>query len=165
MKGWAIFKYSREIRYALFVLTIFLIIATIKVYVNNINIDNSIKERVLEQIDYKQRESFEKNFYIPYMSWNYAKFFFSHENNVTFSGENVIKFTQLDQFKSMTWESVWSWTQLTWANIKYWTWSILEKIFKEEEDIINITKPTDSWKHFLTKKYEKFLESIYSNQD
>lgn len=158
MKSLEFFRYSREVRYALFVLTIFLIIATIKVYVNNINIDNSINERIFEQVDYKQKEHFQKNFYIPYLSWYYWKYFISHENNITFSWENIIKFTQLDK------QQIGSWVVLTWnknltwnSSIQIWTWDILKHILNEE-NIVNISNPSDSWNHFLKNRYAKFLE-------
>ncbi|MFZ5341936.1 MAG: hypothetical protein ACOZBL_05430 [Patescibacteria group bacterium] len=45
-----------------------MVIATVKVYVNNINIDNSILDNIKQQVYYKDKEAFEKNFYLKYLS-------------------------------------------------------------------------------------------------
>lgn len=147
------FKYSRELRYVLFFVTAFLVIATVKVYVNNINIDNSILDNVKQQKYYKEREAFENNFYLKYLSWDQSLFFFSHENNVIFSWENIVKFTDLEKNKSNSMFWFQTWVEDTTTGSYSLSWTLVEQIMSKEK-IINITMPQDSWKYFLYKKYE-----------
>lgn len=87
-------KYNFQIKYGLLIVTIFSMIAAIRVYINYLNVEISIentKNTVLktqEEIDYLT------NFYEPYLQSSDAQKFFAHENNILLTGEVIIKFTK-----------------------------------------------------------------------
>jgi len=119
-------------------------IFSIKVYLNNFNIEHTISD-TKQEIDNQYNEYyFKTNFYIPYLSWDYAKFFVKHENNILDQWEYIIKFTQEDLEKIEN-------------NIVTWT-NNLE--IKNDESIINISNPKDAWKYFLKNKFSKIVSNF-----
>lgn len=119
-------------------------IFSIKVYLNNFNIEHTILE-TKQEIDQQYNEYyFKTNFYIPYLSWDYAKFFVKHENNILDQWEYIIKFTQ---------------QELETVQNQIETGSNIAQVSIEEE-MINISNPKDAWKYFLKNKFSKIVTNF-----
>lgn len=130
-------KYSRPIRYILFIFSLIFLVFTIKVVLNLSEIDKRIYQIKNENLDFQEKDSFMKYYYESYLSGNYIKFFRSHENSTIFSGEKIVKFSQSENMEMIE-ES-----------------QEIEKI-REKEKVLDITKPKDSWDYFIKDKWEKF---------
>ncbi len=140
-------KYSRHIRYFLFFLTLILMITSVKVYLNDSYIDKSIKEEVHEEKDLIEKNDFENNFYLNYLSGNdwwlkYADFFIRHDNRVTLDQEQIIEFSTFEN------------NNMTGSNPAY-TGSI-----DPDQEIIEINEPKDAWDYFLWLKVESFKNNF-----
>lgn len=137
-------KYSRHIRYILFFLTIILMVTSIKVYLNDSNIAKSIQEELEEEQDLQQKNYFEKNFYLTYLSWSdwwikYADFFMRHDNRVVKDQEQIIEFSIFEEWI------------LTGNTTTWWA---------SQEEIIEINDPKDAWNYFLWLKIKKFNTNL-----
>ena len=131
--------YSRIIRYVLFFLTLILLIFTVKVYLNDFNLWNSISDEEKNQKDIDTQNSFEKNFYKRYLESNDSPFFMAHDNFIANKDnwEYIIKFeTQEDAPAD-------------------------NKVTQETHDtsdefVLNITNPKDAWNYYLWVKRKRF---------
>ncbi len=132
MKRSKSFKYSRETRYLLFFLTLFFMIFTVKVYINNFNIESSIDNIKLQVQNYKEKTAFLEKFYKNYLSWDKSNFFSYHEENIPLSNEYIVKFKEKEASKSEKSEE------------------------KEKKDIVNVSDPKDAWRYFLKNKLTYF---------
>ncbi len=131
----SLIKYNRYIRYSLFFITLFWLIASIKVYLNNFSIDKNINETIHQTKDYESKTEFEKKFYKNYLSWDYSNFFMSHENDILFSWEVIIKLIDNNEL----------------------SWNISDNVeqIQKKDDIMDISDPKESWKYFINSKLEK----------
>lgn len=143
MKYYEFLKYSRYIRYGVFWLTMFLMIFSVKIYLNNFSIESNISHiKTDTQLEYQQLY-FKDNFYKWYLTGSFWKFFMQHENNITLPWELVIRFSKEDLAKTQQ-------TQ---------TWAALDNV-EAKEKIINITEPKEAWKYFLSEKLSKIKETF-----
>lgn len=132
-------KHSRYIRYGLFIVTLFVMIASIKVYLNNFSIELNINETKSEIVDFEQKTLFKDKFYAKYLSelsWFNAEFFTKHEKNILLPWEKVIKLIDIDAVRRQQEQEA------------------LLKNARKKEEIIDITNPKDAWMYFIKMKIE-----------
>jgi len=76
-------------------------IMSIRTYLNFVAIEDAIRlvelrtDKTQEEIDYVHK------FLLPYLSSEYSEYFLSHENNVLFRWERIIRFETLSQRKEI----------------------------------------------------------------
>lgn len=130
-------KYSRIIRYFIIFVCIFISISLIKIYFNNLSIENNINS-LKNDIKYLENEKdFYNNFYLNYLSSDFVVFFKSHESNILLSWEKRIV-----------------------LDLKSLTWLNLESINEKKTDLETkwfetIESPSKSWHMFLEDKIKK----------
>lgn len=79
-------------RYGIFFLTLFFMISSIKAYMNNKNIDNSITQVKENIANIQEKNTYLDNFYKPYLASPYAGYFYGHENGILYASEKNVHF-------------------------------------------------------------------------
>ncbi|UFX82570.1 hypothetical protein [Candidatus Absconditicoccus praedator] len=135
-------KNSRQIRYVLFFLTLFMMIFTIRTYLNHFEIETSIQQTKDEIERVEKETAFMENFKVNYLDSDYGKYFMAHESSITTPDETVVR---IRDKKLPTEEEL-----------------QLQQI-RQEEEVTEIVDPRESWQHFLQARFSKFLEEINLN--
>jgi len=93
-------------KYWFLFLNIFAMILAIKVYVNYLSIEDTINNTIVDRENKMQELAFTQNFMINYEKSDYARYFLSHENNMLWSNEYIIKFEEMTQKSNVvTWKN------------------------------------------------------------
>ena len=129
-----ILTHPNRVKYGLILVNIFLILMSVRIYINYITIEDAIKETI-QQTEYKQLElAFTENFLLNYEQSEYAQYFLQHENNILGRWEFIVKFEALPE-KNQEDDN-----------------GIAVSQYDQKQ---YIKTPQDSWKHFMEGKLSK----------
>ncbi len=128
----ALLKNSRQIRYIIFFITVFMIISAVRVYISHFETVESIQQTSDDIEFYEEKIAFMEKFELPYLESDYSKKFIAHEANITRADQKIIKF-KYEQIKDTEKQEQISQTQAT-------------------EEIKRITTPQQAWRHFIQSK-------------
>lgn len=96
-KSWHFSRFVQQhyhrLAYFLVAVLVIVMVGGIKEFVNFATIEQNTQAEILEQEYRREKIAFEKEFLIPYLWSETAKFFFLHENGVLFEEEYFIVFS------------------------------------------------------------------------
>lgn len=95
-------------KYGLGIVTLFMMIISIKTYLNYLAIETSIENVNNQTLQVTQRKNYEENFLIAYEQSEYAKYFLLHENNILLPWEFIIRFEHQKNTQTLSWEVLWN---------------------------------------------------------
>jgi hypothetical protein len=80
-------------RYGIFFLTLFFALSGIQAYMNHKNIIASISDVRHNIHTMQENNAYIQNFYLTYLSSDFAPYFYGHENGLLYENEQAIRFT------------------------------------------------------------------------
>lgn len=121
-------------RYLIFFLTLFFVLYWVQAYLNKQNMVIAIQEIQEEIDDTKNEATFIKNFEIPYLASEWAKYYLWHENGQIYDWEWVVRLRNRDKLSD---------DQLP---------NDILALQEKEEDVIIISSPEESRYYFIYDK-------------
>lgn len=115
-------------------------VSAIKVYLNNFWIESNINSTISDEKDFTLNRLFNEKFYINYLELNISKYFKSHENNIIWENELIVRLVDLSTESPILLRDE---DKKKIDEIKY------------NQDIYDISEPNDSWIYFIKQKFEK----------
>jgi len=82
------------LKYGLAMLSVFVMIISVRTYINYLNIEVSIENVNQETQRIYDKIAFDKNFLIPYENSEHSDFFILHENSILLGNEYIIRFQE-----------------------------------------------------------------------
>lgn len=135
--------YSRFIRYWLFVLTLFVMVASIQVYINESAITNNINQTIAQRVNTVNENSYDMKYYSKYLEQysGFASTMKRRQSGLVWADEYIIKFYDLDQ------------------QVELINTNKIDEV-KKQESLVDLTQPQAAWTHFLSAKRD-FLKKEF----
>lgn len=90
-----VLRYPSQLKYGLIFINIFVILMSVRMYINYVSIEDAIQDTINQSAQWKLELAYSENFLINYEKSQYAKYFLQHKNNILSRWEFIVRFEQI----------------------------------------------------------------------
>lgn len=99
-------KNASLIKYGWIAVGVLATIISTRTYLNYVSIQTAIEDVNTNITNIEEETAYTENFLLAYLESEYADYFLSHENNILFKGESIVKFKSwTGDIEEATWDT------------------------------------------------------------